>query len=63
MVIEVSSRLCRVELPGRSLICTLRGALTAAETGFTNVVAVGDQVVVSANGSDQGVVERVLPRQ
>jgi ribosome biogenesis GTPase len=63
VVVEVSSSLCRVDLGGRSLLCTLRGSLSAEETGFTNVVAVGDEVVVSANGSDQGVVERVLPRR
>jgi ribosome biogenesis GTPase / thiamine phosphate phosphatase len=63
VVVEVSSSLCRVDLDGRSLMCALRGSLSAEETGYTNVVAVGDDVVVSANGSDQGVVERVLPRR
>jgi ribosome biogenesis GTPase len=63
VVVEVSSSLCRVDLDGRSLVCALRGSLSAEETGYTNVVAVGDEVVVSANGSDQGVVERVLPRR
>ena len=65
VVVEVSSSLCRVDLLGgeRSLVCALRGSLSAEETGYTNVVAVGDEVVVSANGSDQGVVERVLPRR
>ncbi len=63
VVVEVSSSLCRVDLGGRSLICTLRGSLTAQDTGFTNVVAVGDKVVVSENSSGQGVVEAVLPRR
>jgi ribosome biogenesis GTPase len=63
VVVEVSSSLCRVDLDGRSLVCALRGSLSAEETGYTNVVAVGDEVVVSANGSDQGVVEGVLPRR
>ncbi len=62
-VVEVSTGLCRVEAPGRNLICSLRGSLTAAETGFTNVVAVGDEVIVSADGGEQGVVEAVLPRR
>ena len=63
VVVEVSSSLCRVDLGGRSLICALRGSLTAQDTGFTNVVAVGDEVIISENSSDQGVVEAVLPRR
>jgi len=63
VVVEVSSGLCRVNLGGRSLICGLRGSLTAQDTGFTNVVAAGDEVIVSENSSGQGVVEAVLPRR
>ena len=63
IVVAVSSSLCRVHLDGRSLICGLRGSLSAQDTGFTNVVAVGDAVLVSENGSDRGVVEAVLPRR
>jgi ribosome biogenesis GTPase len=63
IVVEVGSSLCRVELDGRSLVCSVRGSLSAEETGYTNVVAVGDKVVVSDDGSDQGVVEAVLPRR
>jgi ribosome biogenesis GTPase len=63
VVVEVSSSLCRVDLGGRSLICGLRGSLTAQDTGFTNVVAVGDEVIVSEDSSDRGVVEAVLPRR
>jgi len=63
VVVEVSSGLCRVDVGGRSLTCALRGSLTAQDTGFTNVVAVGDEVIVSENSSKQGVVEAVLPRR
>ena len=63
IVVEVSSSLCRVDLGGRSLVCSVRGSLSAAETGYTNVVAVGDEVTVSENESGQGVVEAVLPRR
>jgi hypothetical protein len=63
IVVEVSSSLCRVDVGERSLICSLRGSLTAEESGYTNVVAVGDEVIVSENGSDEGVVETVLPRR
>jgi ribosome biogenesis GTPase len=63
VVVEVSSSLCRVALNGRSLLCSVRGSLSAERTGFTNVVAIGDRVVVSENGADRGTVEAVLPRQ
>jgi len=63
VVVEVSSGLCRVDLDGRSLVCGLRGSLTAQDTGFTNVVAVGDQVAVSEDRSGGGMVEAVLPRK
>jgi len=63
IVVEVSSGLCRVDLGGRSLVCSVRGSLSAEETGYTNVVAVGDEVTVSENESGQGVVEAVLPRR
>jgi len=62
-VIEVSTGMCRVALGGENILCSLRGSLTAAETGFTNVVAVGDRVVVTKNGSTVGVVEAILPRK
>ena len=61
---------------GDTLLCTLRGSLTAAETGLTNVVAVGDRVELvpeevagrgadgdAASGVARGVVAAVLPRQ
>jgi ribosome biogenesis GTPase len=63
VVVEVSSGLCRVELGGRSLACSLRGSLSAGEAGYTNVVAVGDEVIVAENGARQGVLEAVLPRR
>jgi ribosome biogenesis GTPase len=63
LVVEVSQGLCRVELDSRVLICTVRGTLTAMDTGFTNVVAVGDEVIVQPNGAGEGVIEAVLPRR
>lgn len=62
-VVEVSSGLCRVNLNGHSLMCGLRGSLSATDTGFTNVVAVGDQVVVQVDGAERGIVTEVLPRR
>lgn len=63
IVVEVGSSLCHVDLDGQSLLCGLRGSLSARETGFTNVVAVGDEVVVSSDGAERGIVEAVLPRR
>ncbi|MSP11679.1 MAG: ribosome small subunit-dependent GTPase A [Chloroflexi bacterium] len=62
-VIEVSSGMCRVDLPDRQLLCGLRSSLTAEDTGYTNVIAVGDRVVISSDGSERGFVEVVLPRK
>lgn len=62
-VMEVSTGLCRVALDGRQLLCHLRGSLSAEETGFTNVVAVGDMVVITQDGLGSGVVEAILPRR
>jgi ribosome biogenesis GTPase len=62
-VTEISTGMCRVQLGEIMALCTLRGTLSAEDTGFTNVVAVGDEVLVSLDGSDQGVVEAVLPRR
>lgn len=62
-VVEVSSGLCRVAIADRTLLCTVRQGLRTAETGFTNVVAVGDQVRVLELDEQNGVVEQVLPRR
>jgi ribosome biogenesis GTPase len=63
VVIEVSSSLCRVDMGQRILVCSVRGSLSAQESGYTNVVAVGDEVLVSEDGLNAGVVEAVLPRR
>lgn len=63
LVIEVSSGMCRVSADGEALLCSVRGSLTAEQTGYTHVVAVGDRVIISRVGEDQGVVEHVLPRR
>ncbi len=62
MVVEVSTSLYRVAVDGRVLLCSLRGALTAEDTGYTNLVAVGDRVIVASPGGNLGVIEAVLPR-
>jgi ribosome biogenesis GTPase len=63
-VIEVGQGLCRVALPdGRQLLCEARRALQTRETGFTNLVAVGDQVQLSLLAAERGMIEAVLPRR
>ena len=62
MVVEVSSGLCRVAVNGHMLLCSLRGSLSAEDSGYTNLVAVGDRVTVTASGDDRGVIDAVLPR-
>jgi ribosome biogenesis GTPase len=63
MVIEVSAGQCKVKLEGEVIDCNLRGSLKMEETGFSNVIAVGDQVRISQNGTAVSVVEEVLPRR
>lgn len=62
-VVEVSSGLCRVALAERTLLCDLRSSLRTAHSGFSNLVAAGDEVVVTHNGHGRGMVEAVLPRR
>ncbi len=63
VVVEVSTGLCRVDVQGEIVLCTVRGSLSVAESGFTNVVAVGDEVTVLLDGAGRGVVQSVLPRR
>jgi ribosome biogenesis GTPase len=62
-VVEVAAGLCRVAFPDRTLTCSVRGTLAHHDTGFTNVVAVGDRVRVSRGGGEEGIVEAVMPRR
>ena len=61
-VVEVSTGLCRVWIDGRSLLCSLRGSLSVTESGYSNVIAVGDRVLVTQSDGESGVVEACLPR-
>jgi ribosome biogenesis GTPase len=67
VVTQVSTSLYHIDLEGPagrvSILCAVRGSLSASETGYTNVVAVGDEVLVSLDPSGDGVIERVLPRR
>lgn len=63
IVVEVSKGLCRVAVDEAILVCDWRGALIAEQTGFTNVIAVGDRVLVSPQEAGRGFVQEVLPRR
>ena len=63
IVIAVSNDACKVEVGGRTMQCNLRGLLTAQESEFTNVLAVGDEVALSDDGAGGAVVTEVLPRK
>lgn len=62
-VVEVSRGLCRAEVNGEVMVCDLRGILTAEGTGYTNILAVGDRVLVQMQTESRGLVEKVLPRR
>jgi ribosome biogenesis GTPase len=68
IVTRVSTSLYDVDLGQQTALCAVRGSLSAAETGYTNVVAVGDEVLVSLPSIDgipsgEGVIERIYPRR
>jgi ribosome biogenesis GTPase len=63
LVTSVSNGLCSVDVGGRTLLCSIRGALSARQTEFTNAVAVGDQVAITEDGVGAGVIEATLPRR
>jgi ribosome biogenesis GTPase len=62
-VTRISTSIYHVDLGQETWLCSVRGSLTATETGYTNVVAVGDQVLVSPGLAGHGVIEHVLPRR
>lgn len=63
LVVEASSGMCRVNLNDHTILCHLRGNLKSVDSGYTNSIAVGDRVVISQDGDQPGVVEKVLPRR
>ncbi len=63
VVVEVSRGLCRAEVDDQVIVCDIRGILTAEGTGFTNIVAVGDRVLVSLHEEERGLIQEVLPRR
>ena len=62
VVVAVARDSYEVKLGGRTLRCTIRGSLTAEQSEYTNLVAVGDEVTL-IDGEETGVIESVLPRR
>lgn len=62
-VVEIASGLYTVDTDQGRYLCTLRKSLRIEHSGYSNMLAVGDQVVVSHNGHGQGIVDEILPRR
>lgn len=62
-VMEAGRGICRAEVNGEIITCDVRGILTAEGTGYANILAVGDRVLVQMQADDRGLVENVLPRR
>ncbi len=62
-VVEVSSGSCRVSIRDEVLLCGYRGTLRDEISGQLNLVAAGDEVLVSTQGVQFGTVESILPRR
>lgn len=63
IVVEVGQGLCRVSFDETVMICDIRGVLSAEGSGYTNLIAAGDRVLVSQTSKDRGTIERILPRR
>ena len=59
----ISTSIYHVDLGEQTILCSVRGTLSASTTGYTNVVAVGDEVLVSLGQAEHGVIEHVRPRR
>ncbi len=62
LVTEVSTGMCRVDTGERTVLCRIRNHLRAEDSGYTNVVAVGDRVEFRGDGAGGGMIEAVAPR-
>jgi ribosome biogenesis GTPase / thiamine phosphate phosphatase len=52
-----------VETAAGRYLCSLRKSLRIEHSGYSNMIAVGDNVVVSHNGHREGIVDAILPRR
>jgi ribosome biogenesis GTPase len=62
-VIEVAAGLYTVKAEAGRYVCTLRKSLRDEHSGYGNMLAVGDEVMISHNGHERAVVDAILPRR
>lgn len=62
-VVEIATGLYTVQTSAGRYVCTLRKALRVEHSGYSNMLAVGDEVIVSHNGHERGTVDAILPRR
>ena len=64
IITEISRGLCRVNSNGRTLVCRVRDTLELLDPDFTEMAAIGDEVLISSSGDDEpATLEAVLPRR
>ncbi|MFW6189221.1 MAG: ribosome small subunit-dependent GTPase A [Planctomycetota bacterium] len=62
-VTKIRSVICEVDADGESYECKARGRLTESDRPESKPVAVGDRVAFTPTEEDEGVIEKVLPRE
>lgn len=62
-VVEIATGLYTVDTSRGRYVCTLRKSLLVEHSGYSNMLAVGDRVMISHNGHKQGMVDEILPRR
>ena len=62
-VIEIATGLYTVQTGAGRYVCTLRKSLRIEHSGYSNMLAVGDEVIVSHNGHERGMVDAILTRR
>lgn len=63
VVVAAGRGVCRVLVAGEPLLCEIRGAMIAGQTGHSHVVAVGDRVLVRLLEAGRGLISQTLPRR
>lgn len=62
-VVEIATGLYTIQTPAGRYVCNLRKALRVEHSGYSNMLAVGDEVIVAHNGHERGTVDAILPRR
>lgn len=62
-VVEIATGLYTIQTRVGRYVCTLRKGLHIEHSGYSNMLAVGDEVIVSHNGHERGTVDAILPRR